>query len=106
MIVVDGKCLEGVGVEPDIVVRIGTDRDVRLERAKDEMVKLIEASHLSLWENHKRVTTSWIKGFLLKCVIHDPQWVTHDTQWVTHDPVNSEATVTTRNPSGSQPFLL
>jgi len=49
MIVVDGKCLEGVGVEPDIVVafdvRFAVGRDVQLERAKDEMVKLIEASH-------------------------------------------------------------
>ena len=83
MIVVDGKCLEGVGVEPDIVVpfdvRFIAGRDLRLERAKDEMVKVIEASHLSLWENHKRVTTSCIKGFLLKCVINDTQWVTHDT---------------------------
>jgi len=67
MIVVDGKCLEGVGVEPDIVVpfdvRFSAGRDVQLERAKDEMVKVIEASHLSLWENHKRVTTSCMKGF-------------------------------------------
>ena len=103
MIVVDGKCLEGVGVEPDIVVpfdvRFSAGRDVQLERAKDEMVKVIEASHLSLWENHKRVTTSCIKGFLLKCVINDTQWVMHDT-------VNSEVTVTTRDSSGPQHFLL
>jgi len=35
MIVVDGKCLEGVGVEPDIVVpfdvRFAAGRDVQLE---------------------------------------------------------------------------
>ncbi len=98
MIVVGGKYLEGVGVEPDIVVpfdmRFAAGRDVQFERAKDEMVKVIEASHLSLWENHKRVTTSCIKGFLLKCVIHDTHWVTHDT-------VNSEVTVNTRNSSSS-----
>jgi len=50
MIVVDGKCLEGVGVEPDIMVPFdvlfSAGRDFRSERAKDEIVKLIEASHL------------------------------------------------------------
>ncbi|HUT28413.1 MAG TPA: S41 family peptidase [Sedimentisphaerales bacterium] len=48
MITVDGKRLEGVGVEPDIKVpfdvRLARGRDIQLERAKDEMVKLIEAS--------------------------------------------------------------
>jgi len=47
MKVVDGKRLEGVGVEPDIDVpfdvRFAAGRDVQLERAKDEMVKLIES---------------------------------------------------------------
>ena len=47
MIVVDGKRLEGLGVEPDIEVafdvRFAAGRDIQLERAKDEMVKLIEA---------------------------------------------------------------
>jgi carboxyl-terminal processing protease len=48
MAVVDGKRLEGVGVEPDIGVpfdiRFAAGKDIQLERAKDEMVKLIEAS--------------------------------------------------------------
>jgi carboxyl-terminal processing protease len=48
MMVVDGKHLEGVGVEPDIKVpfdvRFAADKDVQLERAKDEMVKLIESA--------------------------------------------------------------
>ena len=48
MKVIDGKRLEGVGVEPDIDVpfdiRFAAGRDIQLERAKDEMVKLIEAS--------------------------------------------------------------
>ena len=48
MVVIDGKRLEGVGVEPDIEVpfdiRFAGGRDIQLERAKDEMVKLIEAS--------------------------------------------------------------
>ena len=48
MKVVDGKCLEGVGVEPDIEVpfdiRFAAGKDIQLEWAKDEMVKLIEAS--------------------------------------------------------------
>jgi carboxyl-terminal processing protease len=48
MVVVDGKRLEGVGVEPDIEVpfdiRFAGGRDIQLERAKDEMVKLIELS--------------------------------------------------------------
>ncbi len=47
MIVVDGKRLEGVGVEPDIEVpfdiRFAGGKDVQLERAKDEMVRLIES---------------------------------------------------------------
>jgi len=47
MIVVDGKRLEGVGVEPDIVVpfdvRFAAGRDVQLERAKDEIVRMIES---------------------------------------------------------------
>jgi carboxyl-terminal processing protease len=46
--IIDGKNLEGVGVEPDIEVpfdiRFAAGRDIQLERAKDEMVKLIEAS--------------------------------------------------------------
>jgi len=46
MIVVDGKCLEGVGVEPDINVpfdiRFAGGKDLQLERAKDEMVRLID----------------------------------------------------------------
>jgi carboxyl-terminal processing protease len=48
MISIDGKRLESVGVEPDIVVpfdvRFAAGRDVQLERAKDEMVRLIETS--------------------------------------------------------------
>jgi len=47
MKVVDGKRLEGVGVEPDIDVpfdiRFAGGKDIQLERAKDEMVKLIES---------------------------------------------------------------
>jgi len=47
MMVVDGKHLEGVGVEPDIEVpfdvRFAAGKDVQLERAKDEIVKLIES---------------------------------------------------------------
>ena len=46
--IIDGKNLEGVGVEPDIEVpfdiRFAAGKDIQLERAKDEMVKLIEAS--------------------------------------------------------------
>ena len=46
MKVVDGKRLEGIGVEPDIEVpfdiRFAGGRDIQLERAKDEMVKLIK----------------------------------------------------------------
>ena len=49
MKVVDGKRLEGIGVEPDIEVpfdiRFAGGRDVQLEQAKDEMVKLTGASH-------------------------------------------------------------
>jgi carboxyl-terminal processing protease len=48
MKVIDGKRLEGIGVEPDIKVpfdiRFAAGKDIQLERAKDEMVKLIEAS--------------------------------------------------------------
>jgi carboxyl-terminal processing protease len=46
MKVVDGKRLEGIGVEPDIEVpfdiRFTAGRDIQLERAKDEMVRLID----------------------------------------------------------------
>ncbi|HCO97004.1 MAG TPA: hypothetical protein DIU00_24205 [Phycisphaerales bacterium] len=45
---IDGKRLEGVGVEPDIEVpfdiRFAAGEDIQLKRAKDEMVRLIEAS--------------------------------------------------------------
>lgn len=45
---IDGKHLEGVGVEPDIEVpfdiRFAAGKDIQLKRAKDEMVRLIEAS--------------------------------------------------------------
>jgi carboxyl-terminal processing protease len=48
MVVVDGKRLEGVGVEPDIDVpfdiRFAGGNDIQLERAKDEMVRLIESN--------------------------------------------------------------
>jgi carboxyl-terminal processing protease len=48
MILVDGKRLEGVGVEPDIEVpfdvRFAAGKDIQLERAKNEIVQLIEAS--------------------------------------------------------------
>lgn len=48
MKVIDGKRLEGVGVAPDIEVsfdvRFAAGRDIQLERAKGEMLKLIEAS--------------------------------------------------------------
>ena len=48
MLLIDGKLLEGVGVEPDVVVpfdiRFAAGKDVQLERAKDEIVQLIEAS--------------------------------------------------------------
>ncbi|MHC4426479.1 MAG: S41 family peptidase [Planctomycetota bacterium] len=44
---IDGKRLEGVGVEPDIEVpfdiRFAAGKDIQLERAKDEIVQLIEA---------------------------------------------------------------
>jgi carboxyl-terminal processing protease len=44
---IDGKRLEGVGVEPDIEVpfdiRFAAGKDIQLERAKDEMVRLIES---------------------------------------------------------------
>ncbi len=46
MKVIDGKRLEGTGVEPDIYVpfdiRFAAGSDIQLERAKDEMVKLTE----------------------------------------------------------------
>ena len=46
---IDGKRLEGVGVEPDIEVpfdiRFAAGKDIQLERAKDEIVQLIEASN-------------------------------------------------------------
>jgi carboxyl-terminal processing protease len=45
MLLIDGKRLEGVGVEPDIEVpfdiRFAQGTDIQLQRAKDEMVKLI-----------------------------------------------------------------
>ena len=45
---IDGKNLEGVGIEPDIEVpfdiRFAAGKDIQLQRAKDEMVRLIEAS--------------------------------------------------------------
>ena len=45
---IDGKLLEGVGVEPDIEVpfdiRFAAGKDIQLERAKKEIVRLIEAS--------------------------------------------------------------
>ncbi|MHC4440650.1 MAG: S41 family peptidase, partial [Planctomycetota bacterium] len=48
MVIVDGKRLEGVGVEPDIEVpfdiRFAAGKDIQLERAKNEIVRLIEAS--------------------------------------------------------------
>ncbi|MHC4455732.1 MAG: S41 family peptidase [Planctomycetota bacterium] len=48
MLIVDGKRLEGIGVEPDIEVpfdiRFAAGKDIQLERAMDEMVKLIEVS--------------------------------------------------------------
>jgi len=47
MIVIDGRRLEGVGVEPDIEVpfdiRFAGGKDIQLERAKDEVVRLIES---------------------------------------------------------------
>ena len=47
MLNIDGKRLEGVGVAPDIEVpfdiRFAGGKDIQLERAKDEMVRLIEA---------------------------------------------------------------
>jgi carboxyl-terminal processing protease len=43
---IDGKRLEGVGVKPDIEVpfdiRFTAGKDIQLERAKDEIVRLIE----------------------------------------------------------------
>ncbi len=47
MLTIDEKRLEGVGVAPDIEVpfdiRFAAGKDIQLERAKDEMVRLIEA---------------------------------------------------------------
>jgi carboxyl-terminal processing protease len=44
---IDGKRLEGVGVEPDIEVpfdiRFAAGKDIQLQRAKEEMLRLIEA---------------------------------------------------------------
>ena len=46
MLIIDGERLEGVGVEPDIVVpfdiRFAEGKDVQLERAKDTIVDRIE----------------------------------------------------------------
>ncbi len=46
MLVIDGQRLEGVGVAPDIVVpfdvRFSAGNDAQLERANDEIVKLVE----------------------------------------------------------------
>jgi carboxyl-terminal processing protease len=46
MKVINGKRLEGIGVEPDIEVpfdiRFAAGRDIQLERAKEEMVRLID----------------------------------------------------------------
>lgn len=46
MLVIDGKRLEGAGIEPDVKVpfdiRFAAGKDIQLERAKDEMVRLIE----------------------------------------------------------------
>jgi carboxyl-terminal processing protease len=48
MLFIDGERLEGVGVEPDIEVpfdiRFAAGKDIQLQQAKDEMVRLIEAS--------------------------------------------------------------
>ena len=48
---IDGKQLEGVGVEPDIEVpfdiRFTAGKDIQLERAKGEMIKLIKAAQAS-----------------------------------------------------------
>jgi carboxyl-terminal processing protease len=45
---IDGKHLEGVGVKPDIDVpfdiRFAAGKDIQLQRAKDEIVRLIEAT--------------------------------------------------------------
>ena len=44
--ILEGDLVEGVGVEPDIEVpfdiRFAAGKDIQLERAKDEMVKLID----------------------------------------------------------------
>jgi carboxyl-terminal processing protease len=45
----DGKSLEGVGVEPDIIVpfhvRFAAGRDPQLKRAKEQIIELIESGH-------------------------------------------------------------
>jgi C-terminal processing protease CtpA/Prc len=69
MIIVDGKRLEGVGVEPDIEVpfdvRFAAGRDIQLERAKDEMVKLIEViANSSFPESQFKSNTTPPLGFL------------------------------------------
>jgi len=67
---------------------------------KNNVIPIIaEASHLLLWENHTRITTSYIKGFLLKCVIHDTLWDTCET-------INSEVKVTIINSFVSQHYTL
>ena len=44
--IIDSKRLESVGIEPDIKVpfdiRFAGGKDIQLERAKDEMVRLID----------------------------------------------------------------
>jgi len=44
---IDGKPLEGAGVEPDVEVpfdiRFAAGKDIQLERAKDEMIRMIES---------------------------------------------------------------
>jgi C-terminal processing protease CtpA/Prc len=69
MMVIDGKRLEGVGVEPDIKVpfdvRFAAGRDIQLERAKDEMVKLIEViANSSVPESQFKSNTTPPLGFL------------------------------------------
>jgi len=69
MKVIDGKLLEGVGVEPDIEVpfdiRFAAGKDIQLERAKDEMVKLIEVDvNSSVPESQFKSNTTPSLGFL------------------------------------------
>ena len=49
MKIIDGKRLEGIGVGPDIEVpfdiRFAGGRDTQLERAKNEIVRMIESGH-------------------------------------------------------------